>query len=85
MTCRVIREQMRNQNLLFLGTEFGVYVSLDRGGRWTRLKGNLPVVRIDDIQIHPRDNDLVLGTHGRSIWVLDDITPLEKMSDEIMD
>ncbi|MGA9770523.1 MAG: hypothetical protein WBV94_15905 [Blastocatellia bacterium] len=85
MTCRVIREHMRNQNLLFLGTEFGVYVSFDRGGRWTRLKGNLPVVRVDDIQIHPRDNDLVLGTHGRSIWVLDDITPLEKMSEQVMD
>jgi photosystem II stability/assembly factor-like uncharacterized protein len=83
-TCRVIREHPRNQNLLFLGTEFGAFVSFDRGARWTRLKGNLPMVRVDDIQIHPRDNDLVLGTHGRSVWILDDIGSLEKMSDEVM-
>jgi ElaB/YqjD/DUF883 family membrane-anchored ribosome-binding protein len=69
--------------LLFLGTEFGAYVSFDRGGHWTRLKGNLPMVRVDDIQIHPRDNDLVLGTHGRSVWVLDDLTPFEQMSDAV--
>jgi hypothetical protein len=84
ITCRVIREHPRNQSLLFLGTEFGAFASFDRGARWTRLKGNLPMVRVDDIQIHPRDNDLVLGTHGRSVWVLDDIGPLEKMSDDIM-
>ncbi|HKP86114.1 MAG TPA: hypothetical protein VJZ26_08460 [Blastocatellia bacterium] len=84
VTCRVVREHPRNQNLLFLGTEFGAYVSLDRGAHWTRLKGNLPLVRVDDIQIHARDNDLVLGTHGRSVWILDDIMPLEKMSDEIV-
>jgi photosystem II stability/assembly factor-like uncharacterized protein len=84
VTCRVIREHPRNQNLLFLGTEFGAFASLDRGGHWARLKGNLPLVRVDDIQIHPRDNDLVLGTHGRSVWVLDNITALEKMSDAVM-
>ncbi len=84
VTCRVIREHPRNQNLLFLGTEFGAFTSLDRGGHWVRLKGNLPMVRVDDIQIQPRDNDLVLGTHGRSIWVLDNITALEKMSDTVM-
>jgi len=83
VTCRVIREHPRNQNLLFLGTEFGAFVSFDRGGNWVRLKGNLPMVRVDDIQIHPRDNDLVLATHGRSIWVLDDITSLEQLSDTI--
>jgi len=81
---RVIREHPRNQNLLFLGTEFGAYVSFDRGGRWTQLKGNLPLVRVDDIQIHPRDNALVLATHGRSIWVLDDLSPLERASDSIL-
>ncbi|HEX8185811.1 MAG TPA: hypothetical protein VF747_13690, partial [Blastocatellia bacterium] len=84
VTTRVIREHHRNPNLLFLGTEFGAFMSLDRGAHWTRLKGNLPMVRVDDIQIHPRDNDLVLGTHGRSVWVLDDITPFEKMSDAVM-
>jgi photosystem II stability/assembly factor-like uncharacterized protein len=84
VTCRVVREHPRNQNLLFLGTEFGAFASLDRGSRWTRLKGNLPTVRVDDIQIQPRDNDLVLATHGRSIWVLDNITALEKMSEAVM-
>jgi photosystem II stability/assembly factor-like uncharacterized protein len=84
VTCRVIREHPRNQSLLFVGTEFGVFVSFDRGGRWSRLKGNFPIVRVDDIQIHPRDNDLVIGTHGRSVWVLDDITPLEKMSQGVL-
>jgi photosystem II stability/assembly factor-like uncharacterized protein len=84
VTARVIREHPRNQNLLFLGTEFGAYVSFDRGGRWTRLKGNLPLVRIDDIQVHARDNALVLATHGRSIWVLDDLSPLERASENIL-
>src|ERR1044072_462555 len=83
VTARVIREHPRNQNLLFLGTEFGAYVSFDRGGRWTRLKGNLPLVRVDDIQIPPRNNDLVLGTHGRSVWVLDDLTAFEQMSNAV--
>ncbi len=82
-TTRVIREHPRNQNLLFLGSEFGAFVSFDRGGHWTRLKGNFPTVRVDDIQIHPRDNDLVLATHGRSIWVLDDITPLEQITESV--
>ncbi len=84
VTARVIREHPRNQNLLFLGTEFGAYVSFDRGGRWSRLKGNLPLVRVDDIQIHPRDNALVLATHGRSIWVLDDLSPIERASESTL-
>ena len=83
-TARVIREHHRNPNLLFLGTEFGAFVSFDRGAHWTRLKGNLPTVRVDDIQIHPRDNDLVIGTHGRSVWVLDNIAALEQMSESVM-
>ena len=84
ITARVIREHPRNQNLLFLGTEFGAYVSFDRGARWTRLQGNFPMVRVDDIQIHPRDNTMVLATHGRSIWVLDDLSPLERAADSIL-
>ena len=84
VTARVIREHPLNQNLLFLGTEFGAYVSFDRGGRWTRLKGNLPLVRVDDMQIHPRDNALVLATHGRSVWLLDDLSPLERASENIL-
>lgn len=78
-TVHVIREHPRNTNLLFAGTEFGLWVSWDRGGTWTALKNNFPTVPVDDIEIQARDNDLVLATHGRSIWIFDDLTPLEKM------
>jgi len=84
-TLHVIREHPRNAGLLFAGTENGAYVSFDRGAHWTPLKAaNLPTVPVDDIAIHPRDNDLVLGTHGRSIWVLDDISPLERLDDKVL-
>jgi photosystem II stability/assembly factor-like uncharacterized protein len=79
----VIREHQRNADLLFAGTEFGAYVSFDRGGAWTRIKMNLPMVPVDDIVIHPRDNDLIFGTHGRAIWILDDIAPLEGMNEKV--
>jgi photosystem II stability/assembly factor-like uncharacterized protein len=75
----VVREHPRNANLLFAGTEFGLWVSWDRGANWTAFRNNLPTVPVDDIQLQARENDLVLGTHGRSIWVFDDLTPLEKM------
>ncbi len=78
-TVHVVREHPRNPSLLFAGTEYGAYISFDRGANWTALKMNLPTVPVDDIVIHPRENDLILGTHGRSIWVLDDITPLEQL------
>jgi hypothetical protein len=77
---RVVREDPRNNSLLFAGTEFGAYVSFDRGEHWTLLASNLPTVRVDDIQIHPREHDLILGTHGRALWILDDITPLEQLA-----
>jgi photosystem II stability/assembly factor-like uncharacterized protein len=79
----VIREHPKNPDLLFAGTEYGAFVTFDRGANWTRIKMNLPTVPVDDILIHPRDNDLLFGTHGRSIWVLDDITPLQQMSDTV--
>ncbi len=79
----VIREHHRNANLLFAGGEYGLYASFDKGGNWDQLKGNLPTVPIDDIAIHPRENDLILGTHGRSIWILDDLTPLEQWSERV--
>jgi photosystem II stability/assembly factor-like uncharacterized protein len=78
-TVHVIREHPRDTNLLFAGTEFGLWVSWDRGGSWMALKNNFPTVPVDDIEIQARDNDLVLATHGRSIWIFDDLTPLEKM------
>ena len=76
----VIREDPKNRNLLYLGTEYGVYVSLDGGSEWKEFMNGLPYVRIDDILVHPRDNDLIVGTHGRSIWIIDDITPLQQLS-----
>jgi photosystem II stability/assembly factor-like uncharacterized protein len=75
----VVREHPRNTNLLFAGTEFGLWVSWDRGANWTALRNNFPTVPVDDIEIQARENDLVLATHGRSIWVFDDLTPIEKM------
>jgi len=79
----VVREHPRNANLLFAGTEFGLWVSWDRGANWTALKNNLPTVPVDDIQIQARDNDMVLATHGRSIWILDDITAIEKFDGSV--
>lgn len=81
----VIREHPRRENLLFVGTEFGAFVSFDRGGRWHRLGGKVPAVPVHDIAIHPRENDLVLATHGRSVYVLDDITPLEQIDEALLD
>jgi hypothetical protein len=79
----VITEDPRNPDLLYLGTEFGLFLSLDGGREWKRFQNGLPTVRIDDILVHPRDNDLVVGTHGRSIWILDDITPLQQLTPEV--
>ncbi|TMF53830.1 MAG: glycosyl hydrolase, partial [Chloroflexi bacterium] len=73
---RVIRADPAKKGLLYAGTETGAYVSFDDGGRWQRLGGNLPVVPIHDLVI--KDDDLVLGTHGRAFWVLDDLQPLRQ-------
>ncbi len=81
----VIREHPKNPNLLFVGTERGAYFSIDRGKSWVKFKNDFPLVPVDDIAIHPRENDLIFGTHGRSIWILDDITPLEQMTQEVLD
>ncbi len=61
-----------------------MYVTLDGGGSWHKLANGLPTVPVHDLVIHPRDGDLVAGTHGRSVWILDDITPLEQLSSEVM-
>jgi hypothetical protein len=79
-----VRQDPKNANLLYVGTEFGVFVSLNEGLSWDRFMPNLPVVRIDDILVHPRDNDLVLATHGRSVWIVDDVTALQAMTDSIL-
>ena len=79
----VLREDPKNKNLLFLGTEYAFYISLNGGKEWKRFMTGLPSVRIDDILIHPRDNDLIVGTHGRSIWIIDDITPLQQLAESV--
>ncbi|HET7258356.1 MAG TPA: hypothetical protein VFI75_01460 [Candidatus Acidoferrum sp.] len=82
-TVHVVREHPRNANLLFAGTEFGLWLSWDRGANWTALKNNLPTVPVDDIEIQAEQNDLVLATHGRSIWIFDDLTPIEKFDSAV--
>jgi photosystem II stability/assembly factor-like uncharacterized protein len=74
-----VREDYDNPELLFVGTEFGLFITLDGGKEWKKFMTGLPSVRVDDILIHPRDRDLIVGTHGRSIWICDDITPLEQL------
>ncbi len=81
----VVREDPKNRNLLFIGTEFGVFVSVNGGAVWTRLMNGMPTVSVHDLVIHPRDGDLIAGTHGRSVWILDDITPLQQLNPEILD
>jgi photosystem II stability/assembly factor-like uncharacterized protein len=75
---RVIREDPNRRGLLYCGTESGVWLSLDDGGSWQRLRGNLPVAPIHDLII--KDTDLIVATHGRSFWILDDLTPLYQMA-----
>src|SRR5690606_9748032 len=75
----VIREDLRNPDLLFVGTDVGVYVSVDRGGSWQRFMEALPTVPVHDLKIHPRERELIAATHGRSIWIVD-IAPLQQLS-----
>jgi hypothetical protein len=78
-----IVEDHRNPDLLFVGTEFGVFASLDGGEHWQRFMNGLPPVAVHDLIIHPRDNDLIAGTHGRSIWIVDDLAPLQAMAGQV--
>jgi photosystem II stability/assembly factor-like uncharacterized protein len=80
----VIEEDPRNPRLLFLGTEFAAYVSTDGGEGWHRLMNGLPTVAIHDLVVHPRDGDLVAATHGRSVWILDDLGPLQQLTDQVL-
>ncbi len=78
----VIREDPKNENLLFAGTDFAVYVSLDGGQNWTRMKNNMPTVAVHDLKIHTRESDLIAATHGRGIYIMD-ISPLEQITLEV--
>jgi photosystem II stability/assembly factor-like uncharacterized protein len=75
---RTITEDLKNPDVLYLGTETGLFVTLDRGKQWIRVRGNLPTVPIYEITLHPRDNDMLLATHGRAIWILDDLTAFQQ-------
>jgi len=86
----VIKEDLVNPDLLFAGSEFAAFYSLDAGQTWKRLNGSagpadrrLPTVAVHDIEIHPRDGDLIVGTHGRGLWILDDITPLQQLTPDV--
>src|SRR5690606_21129824 len=75
---RTITEDTRNPSVLYAGTETGVFVTLDKGQTWRRLKANLPTVRVDEIAIHPRDNAMIVATHGRALWILDHLEPIQE-------
>ena len=76
---RVVREDVRNPEVLYLGTEMGVFWSWNRGQNWVEIKGGFPTVAVNDLVVHPRDNDLVLATHGRGIYILDHVNALQEM------
>lgn len=80
---QVVREDPKNKDLLYVGTELGLFISLDAGKSWQKFMNNYPTVRTDDILIHPRDNDLIVASHGRSVWIADDITPLQQLTPQV--
>ncbi|MGI8788292.1 MAG: WD40/YVTN/BNR-like repeat-containing protein [Pyrinomonadaceae bacterium] len=81
----VVKEDLVNKDLLFVGTEFGLWISIDGGRQWAQYKGNdFPNVPVRDLAIHPRDNDLIIATHGRGIWIVEDITPLRNLTQDAM-
>jgi photosystem II stability/assembly factor-like uncharacterized protein len=77
---RSLAEDRKNPDLLYLGTETALWVSWNRGGQWTRLKANLPTMPIYEIKTHPRENDLILASHARGIWILDDLSVIQEWS-----
>ncbi len=82
---QIVREDPKNPKLLYAGTELGLFASYNGGNEWIRLGlKNLPHVAVHDIKIHPRENDLILATHGRSLWIIDDATPIQQMSSELV-
>lgn len=76
---KVVRQDPHNPNLLFAGMEHGIFASWDKGKSWTKINVNLPPVSVRDLRVQARERDLVIGTHGRGAWILDDIRPLEEM------
>ncbi len=79
----VIREDPKVRDLLYAGTEFGVFASWDAGAHWVSIRNNMPPVAVRDIAVHPRDNDLIVATHGRGIYILDDASPLQQIASAV--
>jgi hypothetical protein len=73
-----ITEDQKNRDVLYIGTETGIFLSLNRGQSWQRFKANLPNVRVDEITLHPRDNAMLVATHGRALWILDHLEPIQE-------
>jgi hypothetical protein len=79
----VVIESSKNPSLLFCGTEMGVFMTRDGGANWHKMTAGMPTVSVHDLIIHPRERDLVVGTHGRGVFVIDDISPLEEMTSQV--
>lgn len=80
----IIREDRVNPNLLYAGTEFGLYISVDGGKKWYRFENNVPKVAVHDILVHPKEDAVILATHGRALMIIDDISPLRQFTPEVM-
>ena len=81
----VVKEDAVKPSLLFLGTELGLWISPDGGATWAEFKGgDFPSVAVREVQVHPRDHDLVIATHGRGIWIIDDLTPLRNLTADVL-
>ena len=81
---RTVREDPRNPNVLWLGAELGLYFSVNGGGSWVELRNNMPMMAFNDLVIHGRDNDLVVGTHSRGVWILDNVNALQELTPAVI-
>lgn len=79
----VVREDPKNPSLLYAGSEFAAFVTVDGGDSWAEIGTGLPAVAVHDLVVHPRDGDLIAATHGRSVWILDDVTPLQQLTPQV--
>jgi photosystem II stability/assembly factor-like uncharacterized protein len=80
----VVKQDLVNPQLLFVGTEFGLWVSLDGGAQWSAFKSGIPAAAVRDLAIHPRESDLIVATHGRGIFIVDDLTPLRALTRDVL-
>jgi len=80
---RAIRPDIRDRNLVYLGSEEGIWISFDGGANWQSFRNDLPAVSVHDIRLQPREDDLVIATHGRSVYIMDDVRPLQELQQAI--